>query len=557
MPTAASVFANLLADAGVRRAYTVPGESCLEILDAIEQHSDLSLVSVRHEGGAAFMAEAEAKLTGGLTVALGGRGVGATNLSIGIHTARQDSSPVIFIVGQVENQFLGREAFQELDLEAFLGPVAKWVTTLRSADRTAEIVQRAVRVATSGRPGPVVIGVPSGVLAEEIDVPAKTNWWSGRRESPAASQHEVEEFGRLLTRAQRPVLIVGGGCSGYEKELLDFVEAANVGVYAAFRRQDVFPNDHPNYLGHLTIGTPSEVVQTLSEADLVIVLGCRLSEITTQAYRFPRDDTPLVQIDIASESIGAVVNPDLGVVADSGQFLSQVLALGGSSGPIKERDWSTGHRAYMDSSEIQPVEMGTGIDSATVVKIMNDVIPSDAIITIDAGNFSAFLHQYRRFVFPRTQLAPTSGAMGYAVPAAIAAKLAEPHRTVVGVAGDGGFLMTGNELETAVRYMLDLTIIVFRNGLLGTIAMHQGRSFGRLSGSDIGSVDLAAFAEALGARGLTARSPDDLYPALEEALATVGPVVVDVITDSNRISPTTMLDSLLTGGRPRGAGSGA
>ena len=411
--SAGYVAVEVLARAGVRRFYTVPGESFLEILDAAEQHPGVSLVSTRHESGAAFMAEADAKFTGVPAVAMATRGVGASNLAIGVHTARQDSTPMVVLLGHVETPFLGREAFQEVDLAAFYAPIAKWTATVHRADRLAEFVERGLRIATTGRPGPVMLALPADLLGENVPVPPETGMTTVPR--PAPGPEEVGFVARRLAEARRPVIIAGEGARDAREELLAFAEAFDVGVYAAFRRQDVFPNEHPLYLGHLTLATPPETLRALDEADLVLVVGSRLDEVTTQSY---------------------------------------------------------------------------------------------------------------------------------GVPAAVAAKLAAPERRVVAVAGDGGFLMTGQELETAVRYGAAILVVVFRNGMHGTIAMHQARELGRTAGTEIGDVDLASYARSLGAEGYTVRDPGELVPALEGALASEAVALVDVVTDPDIISPSARLSEL-------------
>jgi acetolactate synthase-1/2/3 large subunit len=530
----------MLARAGVRRLYTVPGESFLEVLDAAERHPGLSLVSTRHESGAAFMAEADAKLTGVPAVAMGTRGVGASNLAIGVHTARQDSTPMLVLLGQVETPSLGREAFQEVDLPAFYAEITKWSATVHRAERLPEFVARGLRLATSGRPGPVMLAVPADLLGEEIPAPDHTD--NSPPPAPAPGDEEVREVVRLLSAARCPVVIAGGGARNAREALISFSEAWGAGVYAAFRRQDVFPNGHPNYLGHLTLGTPPATLEALERADLVLVVGCRLSEVTTQSYEVPRADQAVIQVDADPAVVGAVVPLVRGIVADAGAALEALVARAPSPGP--SRDWTGSHAAYLDSASIPPDRGSEGVDPARVIGALQDLLPQDAILTNDAGNFSVFLHRYWRYDRARTQLAPANGAMGYGVPAAVAAKLAAPERQVVALCGDGGFLMTGQEIETAVRYGAGITVVVFRNGMHGTIAMHQAREMGRTAGAEIGEVDLAGYARSLGARGYTVREPDELAPALQEAVSEESAALVDVVTDPDLINPTARLSEI-------------
>jgi acetolactate synthase-1/2/3 large subunit len=543
---AGHVAVDVLARAGVRRFYTVPGESFLEILDAAERHPETSLVSTRHESGASFMAEAEAKVIGTPAVAMATRGVGASNLAIGVHTAMQDSTPMVVLLGQVETDYLDREAFQEVDLPAFYGPITKWATTVHRADRLPELVARAVRVATSGRPGPVMLALPADILGEEIE--ERGSRLSAGRPRSVPHPEDVEDVARRLAGARRPVVIAGGGARHARDALVRFAEAFGCGVYAAFRRQDVFPNEHPLYLGHLTLAARPEVLEPLGEADLVVVVGSRLGEVTTQTYGLPRGDQAVVQVDTDPDEVGATVPVERGIVSDARAALEAFTR----RAPAKtiERDWTAAHEAYLRFSEVPVGRSEAGVDPAEVVGALRRVLPAGAVLANDAGNFSVFLHRYWRHNHPRTQVAAANGAMGYGVPGAVGAKIASPQSTVVALCGDGGFLMTGQEIETAVRYGVGITVVVFRNGLHGTIAMHQARDVGRTAGSDIGPVDLAGFARSLGAEGFTVADPDDLEPALRDAVAHEGVSLVDVATDPDLISPTARLSELAPEGTP-------
>ncbi|CAN5662658.1 thiamine pyrophosphate-binding protein [soil metagenome] len=529
----------VLARAGARRFYTVPGESFLEVLDAAERHPETSLVSTRHESGASFMAEADAKITGRPAVAMATRGVGASNLAIGVHTAMQDSTPMVVLLGQVETDFLDREAFQEVDLTAFYAPITKWATTVHRADRLPELVARAVRVATSGRPGPVMLALPADILGEEIE--DEGSRLSRGRPRSAPDPEDVEDVVRRLVAAKRPVVIAGGGARHARDALVRFAEAFGTGVYAAFRRQDVFPNGHPLYLGHLTLATRPEILEPLEEADLIVVVGSRLGEVTTQTYSLPRGDQAVVQVDTDPDEVGATVPVERGIVSDVGAALE---AFTRRAPKAIERDWTAAHGAYLEFSEVPGSRSEAGIDPAEVVGALQRVLPADSVLANDAGNFSVFLHRYWRHDHPRTQVAAANGAMGYGVPGAVGAKLAAPERTVMALCGDGGFLMTGQEIETAVRYGVGITVVVFRNGMHGTIAMHQARDVGRTAGSEIGPVDLAGFARSLGAEGYTVTDPEDLEGTLRDAVADEGVSLVDVVTDPDLISPTARLSEL-------------
>ncbi|MFD0802795.1 thiamine pyrophosphate-dependent enzyme [Streptomonospora algeriensis] len=547
--TAAEEVADVLAAAGIRRCYTVPGESFLELADAVEQHGDMRLVSTRHENGAAFMAEAEAKLTGVPAVAAATRGPGAANLAVGVHTARQDSTPMVVFLGQVTSDLLGREAFQEVDLTAFYAPLTKWATTVTRADRLAEVTAQALRVATTGRPGPVAVAVPGDLFGQRVPPDPKLPGTEPPR--PPLGEDDRDRLAEWLVTAERPVIVAGGGTRSAREELVACAERYNVGVYTSWRRQDVFPNDHPLYLGHLGLGCPEPVLRTLEEADAVLVVGSRLSEITSQTYRLPTaagpgPDSPVAQIDIDPDQVGAVTGVWLGAVADARLALDALAAL-----PVAapDRDYGEAHDVW-ERTSTAPADAATHpgglMHPWAVVEAMRKALPEDSVITNDAGNFAGFLHRGWAYRHPRTQLAPTSGAMGYPVPAAVPASVTAPHRTVVAAAGDGGVLMTGQELETAVRLGLPITVVVFQNGLYGTIAMHQARELGRRAGTDIsGPLDLASYARGLGALGATATNPVELADALDAALAAELPTLIDVRTDPDVISPEATMTGLL------------
>jgi acetolactate synthase-1/2/3 large subunit len=541
----AETVAGQLASAGVRRAYTVPGESFLPLLDAFESHPEIELVSTRHESGASFMAEAEAKLSGVPAVALATRAVGAANMAIGVHTAYQDSTPMVVILGQADSGYLGREAFQEVDLPAFYREITKWAVTATSRERLPELVHQALRHATSGRPGPVLVAVPADLLDGEAD--------AGRWEAPAPVQTGVSPatanaIARLLAEARAPVVIAGGGAQGARTELIEVAERFGAGVYASFRRQDVFPNDHSHYCGHLTLGAPTETLEALEAADVVLVVGARLSEITTQSYRLPRPDQRIAQIDIDPKSVGAVFAVEVGAVADARAALEAVLACAPDNPPVRE--WTSAHEAFLRASR-PPVAGPGALHPATVMAVLSEVFPSSTVVANDAGNFSVFAHRYWRFTEPRTQVGPTSGAMGYGIPAAIGAKLSDRGREVLALAGDGGFLMTGQELETAVRYELPLTAVIFRNGLYGTIALHQARRNGRPVAVDIGDVDIASVARGYGAEAWTVTSADELRAAVTEARRCGRPALVDVVVDADVLTPAFRLGALIEQHRGR------
>ncbi|WP_026877794.1 thiamine pyrophosphate-dependent enzyme [Jiangella gansuensis] len=548
--TAAAATIDLLSAAGVRRFYTVPGESFLELMDEVAARPELELISTRHESGAAFMAEAEGKLTGRPAVAMATRAVGATNLAIGVHTAHQDSTPMLVLLGQVETDHLGKEAFQEVDLPRFFGQLSTFAATVHRSDRAADTVARALQAATSGRPGPAVVAFPSDVLGRPGQPAAPR---LPARPTPLANAGQVAAAAELLRSARRPVAIVGEGAQDGHDVLTRLAERYGIGVYSAFRRQDTFPNSHPNYLGHLTLGTLPDLLQPLREADVVLVLGSRLDEVTTQTYSVPVAGSQVIQVDEDPRTLGSVVPLALGVVAQPVGFAAALAVHPGApaahpGAPTDPTtDWSAAHRRYLELSDPAAGHEAAenGVHPTDVMAALRRHLGTDTVVTNDAGNFSVFGHRYWRFERPRTQVAPISGAMGYAVPAAVGVALAAPERRVLALAGDGGFLMTGQELETAARYGAEPLVVVFQNTLYGTIAMHQARSMGRTGGIDIGRVDLAGFARSLGA---ATRGVDDerhLDDALRELDAESGPRVLVVQTDPDVLTPTTRLSGLM------------
>lgn len=546
MSTAAATVIDLLERAGVTRFYTVPGESFLELMDEVGRRPGLALISTRHESGAAFMAEADAKVTGRPAVAMATRAVGAANLAIGVHTARQDSTPLIALLGQVETDHLGKEAFQEVDLPRFYDEITVFGATVHRPDRAAEVVSRALLRSTGPRPGPAVVAFPADVLAGE-GVPAAPPAPLSR---PAATGADVERAFDLIAAAERPVMIVGEGAQDAHQELTALAEAFGLGGYAAFRRQDTFPNDHRHYLGHLALGTSADITGPLRDADVVLVLGSRLDEVTTQAYTLPGAGSTVVQVDAAAENLGAVVTPHLAVHASPARFAQALTRLAAERGHRRAFPWEQARAAYerFSTPDPEPVPFdGDGLHPTAVVAALRAHLPADTIVANDAGNFSVFGHRYWRFTRPRTQVGPISGAMGYAVPASVAASLAAPTRTVLGLAGDGGFLMTGQELETAARCGAEPLVVVFQNGLYGTIAMHQARATGRPAAVDISPADLGAFARSLGATARTVDAPDALDDAIRELLTVPGPRVLVARTSSDVLTPSATLSGLLGG----------
>jgi acetolactate synthase I/II/III large subunit len=523
---------------GVRTAFCVPGESYLDVLDALYD-APIRLLSCRHESGAGFMAEAVGKLGAGPGIAFVTRGPGATNASIAVHVARQDSTPMILFVGQVPRTFRDREAFQEVDLRATFAPLAKWAAEIGSADRIPEYVARAFTVATSGRPGPVVLGLPEDVLSEMTSAPSLPALTSIGCEPGAEAMAAVAD---VLLGAERPLFILGGSTwdeKSYEA-MARFAAAQRVPACVSFRRQDLFPNDHPSYAGDLSLGADAELLARLREADVVIAVGARLGEATTGGYErlaAPRPATRLVHVYPDAEELGRVYQPDVAVLAGSAQFARALERLHIEPRP-GWREWTERCRAGYEASSRIAREISSGVDPAKIVFAMREALPPDGIVTNGAGNFTTWLHRYFQYVRPRTQLAPTAGAMGYGVPAAIGAKAAFPERTIVAMTGDGDFLMTGQELATAVQYELPIVVVLLNNGQYGTIRAHQERAYpGRPIGTELRNPDFVKLADAYGCAAARITRTEDFTPVFRDALTARVPTLIELVVDRELANP--------------------
>jgi acetolactate synthase-1/2/3 large subunit len=543
--TVGRFIADALRAAGVRHAFTVPGESFLGLLDGLTE-AGIRVVATRHEGGAAFMAEAHGQLTGRPAACLATRAVGAANLAIGIHTARQNSTPMFALVGQVERRFLGREAFQEIDQASTLGGLARYAAEIRDAADTPAVVGAAITAALGGRPGPALISIPEDILDETL--PAGTTLETARPPSPRAEPHEVRSVLHFLASAERPVILAGGGVlrARTSSDLIRLAELLDVPVIAGWRRGDVISNDHPLYLGMAGFGAPAVVRERLERADALLVLGCRLSEITSFGYRVPAGGQRWALIDI--DPIAArddLAKPVISVRSDARVFVrAAVTRLHGAvieaSVVDARRVANAADRSAWEAATAvnDDAWKGPGVHPGHTVATIRRVLPDDAIITTDAGNFGLWVARHFRFRRPGTFLGPTSGAMGYGLPAAIAAALVHRDRMVVAIAGDGGFAMTMAELETAVREKARLVVVVFDNERYGTIRMHQDRREAKKSiATDLGPVDFAAIARACGARGVRVDKDADFEAALRQALAVDRPTVIQVALDRAWVSP--------------------
>jgi len=547
-PTAAVRLVECLLAHGVDHVFCVPGESYLAVLDALWTVRDrIKVIACRHEAGAANMAEAYGKLTGKPGICMVTRGPGATHASIGVHTAQQDSTPMILFVGQIARSDKGRGAFQEVDYGAAFGPLAKWAAEIDEAGRVSEMVGRAFAVATQGRQGPVVLALPEDVLVEDASGPAPTPVPSARA---GLDPDFVSAVAARLAKAERPILILGGSgwTQGAIDRLMGFVEVHAMPVVLSFRRKDLISNDHPCYAGDLGLGPNPKLIERIKASDLVIAGGARLGENPTQGYTlFTREQTAerLIHIHPGPEELGRVWPASLSACADV-----SLAAVALSRAEVRKA-WPEQRNAARADYEAftQPIEVKAAVNLSEVVAHMVEALPRDAIVTNGAGNFAAWLHRFYRHRHFRSQLAPTSGAMGYGFPAAIAAKLAAPEREVVCFAGDGDFLMTAQELATAVQYQANVVVVVVDNGTYGTIRMHQERDYpGRIMATDLKNPDFKAYAEAFGAWAVRIEKTEEFPAALEAARKAGRPALIHLITDAEQIAPGRTITQL-RGGR--------
>ncbi len=544
--------ARLLVDAlqanGVDRAFCVPGESYLAVLDALYDAPEIGLVVCRQEGGAAMMAEAYGKLTGRPGICFVTRGPGATNASAGLHVAYQDSTPMILFVGQVGRDMRDREAFQELDYRRVFGQMAKDVLEVDSAARMPEIVSRAFHTATAGRPGPVVISLPEDMLRDSVEaVPARPC----RPVETDVGQPELSRLAELLTTAERPLIIVGGGgwSAAAAADLEAFAMAHKVPVGASFRCQDYFDNTHPLYAGHVGVGIDANLARRVREADLLIVIGARLGEMTTSGYTLLQVPAPrqvLVHVHADAEELGRVYRPDLGINASLGRF---ARALRGLAVPATCRweEWAAAARRDFENFS-RPTEVPGAVNLGRIVASLREVLPPEAIVTNGAGNYATWVHRFHFYRHFRSQLAPTSGSMGYGLPAAVAAQLVHRDRPVVCFAGDGCFMMTCQEFTTAVRYGLPIVVVIANNGMYGTIRMHQERDYpSRVSGTELVNPDFARFAEVCGGHGELVERTEDFAAAFARARASGKASIIELRIDPEALTPNASLSQIRSG----------
>ncbi|MYM30857.1 thiamine pyrophosphate-binding protein [Duganella sp. CY15W] len=550
--TGGQILVDALKIHGVDTAFGVPGESYLDVLDALHD-SDIRFIINRQEGGAAFMADAYGKMTGKPGICFVTRGPGATNASIGVHTAFQDSTPMILFIGQVGSDFMDREAFQEIDYRRMYGQMAKWVAQIDRADRMPEYIARAFQIATSGRPGPVVLALPEDMLTTLAAV-ADTRSYQTVQASPSAAQ--IATVRSMLAEAKKPLVLLGGG--GWNEQacadIQRFAEANDLPVSCAFRFQDLLDNEHPNYIGDVGIGINPKLAARVREADVILAIGPRLGEMTTSGYSLLASPVPaqrLIHVHADTEELGSVYQAELMINSGMPQVASMLAAME----PVNASAWQTSvaeAKADLHAWQQQPAIFKDGkapLDLWQVVQQIDKLTPHDVIITNGAGNYATWAHRFHSYGGMRTQLAPTSGAMGYSVPAGVAAKIIAPERTVVTFAGDGEYMMNGQELATAVQYQAGVVIIVFNNGMFGTIRMHQERDYpGRVSGTTLHNPDFAALSVAYGGAGEVVTRTEEFAPALERALAFTRdkhlPAVIELRYDGNLITPGATLETI-------------
>jgi acetolactate synthase-1/2/3 large subunit len=548
---------------GVDTVFGVPGESYLAVLDGFHEHRDrIRFIACRQEGGASFMAEAQGKLTGRPGVCFVTRGPGATNASIGLHTAFQDSTPMVLFIGQVASDQRDREAFQEVDYRQMFGPgtlgFAKWVGEIHDPNRLPEYVARAFHTAMQGRPGPVVLSLPEDMLTQMTSAPVLPRVEPAQAWPAPGALREVRS---MLLEAKRPFVIVGG--SGWDEAACNalerFVEGWQLPVGCAFRFQDTLDNRHPNYAGDVGIGINPKLAKRIEEADLVIAIGPRLGEMTTGGYtllKAPRPVQKLIHIHAGPEELGRVYAADL-LLQSSMSNAAKALETLAPPTSLPWSEWTrAAHADYEANLVPTPVEP---LDMAEVIKTVQRLAPEDTVYTNGAGNYAGWLHRFCRYVglkkHGKTQLAPTSGAMGYGVPAAVAASLLYPQRTAVNIAGDGDFLMTGQELATATAYgATKLISIVVDNGTYGTIRMHQEREYpARVSGTDLFNPDFAALAKAYGWRAETIDRTEQFEPAFAAALASGKPTLLHLKLSTDVITSRTTLGAIRSAAEKRKA----
>ncbi|MGI9373924.1 MAG: thiamine pyrophosphate-binding protein [Hyphomicrobiales bacterium] len=541
MRSGGQILIDTLIRNGVDTIFGVPGESYLNALNAIaERGNAIRYITCRQEGGAAFMAEAFGNLLNVPGVCFVTRGPGVTNASIGVHTAFQGSTPMLLLIGQVPRGQMEREAFQEIDYRNMLGPMTKWVAQIDAAARIPEMVTRALRTAVSGRPGPVALALPEDMLAEETDVEDIPPF---SRSKPTPSRDEMIDLRTCLRNTERPLLVLGG--TGWTEkgraDITAFAEQNALPVVTAFRRQSLFANDHPCYAGNLGFAGDPHPNSYAEKADLIIAVGTRLGSGTTLHYKLiaaPKAHQKIVHVHPGAEELGRVVYADLAIQADVNMFAYKAAAMGKcrKEGNRGSKLRNKAHLDYENSLQLSPQE--GPIDMGEIMAWLRTELPRDTIVTNGAGNFADWPNRFYAYRGTNTIVAPVSGAMGHGVPGAVAAKLAYPERTVVCFAGDGDFLMNGQELATAMRYATKVIFLVINNSMYGTIRMNQEHSFpGMVSGTGLTNPDFAAYARSFGANGVQVTETEEFFPAFEQAYNSSQPTLIELLVGPNHLGP--------------------
>jgi acetolactate synthase I/II/III large subunit len=544
--TGGQILVGQLVSHGVKHVFCVPGESFLAVLDALVD-VNIEVTVCRQEGGAAMMADAHGKLTGQPGICMVTRGPGASNALAGIHIAKQDSTPMIVFVGQIERGMREREAFQEMDYRAVFGQAAKWATEIDDPARIPEILSRAFHVATSGRPGPVVIALPEDMLVELATVPDAPHY---EAIDSAPSIGQMADLAKRLSQAKAPVAILGGARwnATAVKQFVEFAERFKLPVAVSFRRQMLFPATSPCFIGDVGIGLNPDLLKRIQDADLVLLVGGRMSEMPSQAYTLfdiPVPKQTLVHVHPDSGELGRVYRAAVAINASPIAFASELSALATPSATPWAAGTATMHQSYLNWSDPVPIKTPGTLQMGGVMAYLESKLPADAIMANGAGNFATWLHRFHRFTQFGTQLAPTSGSMGYGLPAAVGAKRIAPDKLVVCFAGDGCFMMHGQEFATAVQYNLPLVVVIVDNGMYGTIRMHQEKHYpGRISATQLKNPDFSAYARAFGGHGERVEKTEEFGPAFERAVASGLPAIIHCLIDPEAITPTTTISKL-------------
>ncbi len=548
MARAADVLVETMGLHGIDRVFCVPGESYLAVIDAMYDAPHIDVVTTRHESGATLMGVADGKMTGRAGVAMVSRGPGATNASIGVHVAEQDAVPLVLFIGQVARADLGRMAFQEVDYRRFFGGMAKHVVEVTDAEALPGEAAKAFAAAEGGTPGPVVVSLPEDMLLDDISAPP-----AARADSdlPVPDDRQIAEIAERLAVAERPLLIAGGQIDqgGGRDALRAVSEAWQVPVAAGWRHQDLFDNTHPNYAAHMAFNMPAEFERTLNEADLVMAVGSRLGDVTTQGYaipKAPKPDQPLIHVHPDAAQLGRVYETDLEINADGTAVLAALAKMNAKPAPDGRSAWiARAHDLAASRMVWDFPRADDGVVFGNVIKGLAGALDDDAVIANDAGNFSTWLHRLFPFKPTHTFLGAVAGAMGFGVPAAVAAGLRHPDRQVACLVGDGGFQMTGNEMSVAVERNLPIRIFVSNNGSLGTIRLYQEKDYpGRTIATDLPNPDFAAVGAAFGLTAFKIETEDDVAPVIEKAMAVDGPALVEVATSLEYLAAYSRMSAL-------------